>query len=836
MIRTGIKGAIAHKARLALTALAIMLGVAFVSGTFIFTDTIQARFDSLFTDVYAGVDASVRAEQPEFGSDTTTELSTIPMSLLDDIRAVDDVEAAVGYIQAFGQVIDAEGNPVGGMGPPTYVYSWIETESLNPFRIKDGNGRPPTTGEMALDAATVELAGFELGDMIDVQFARGLQTFELVAIASFGDSDNLAGATIGVITLNDAQAVLGMNGQLSFIDAVAVEGVTQDALVTSIETVLPSGVEAVTGEHQTNEAIEGFTEGIAFLSVALLGFASVAVFVGGFIIYNTFRIIVAQRTRELALLRAIGASPRQVVWLVLIEALAVGLLASIVGIVAGVGLAELLKAGMDAIGFGPPEGPLTIATRTVVVGLAVGLVVTLVSALLPARQAARVPPVVAMQAMASRDQERSTRVWVRLVVLGIGVAIVVTGLAAGQVFLAVGGALVAMIGVLLVAPALTRPIAAVVGRPIPGVAGKLARDNVSRDPRRTSATASALTIGIALVVFTAIFAASTKDSISSTLDDAFPADLVVTSSNFYMPVSADAVAALEGIEGVETVSAVISGPARVDGVVTAVAAVDGATIGSVLDLGASIALADVGDGAIVPINLVESGEAFVGGMITIETPSGGVGDFAVVGTHGNTAVAGYVVDQARWIAIGGAKDISLALVGLSDGVALGDGKAAVEASLAGFPSLTINTTSEQIAVAEAQVDAFLVLFTGLLGLALIIAVLGIANTLALSIVERTHEIGLLRAVGMSRRQVRRMIRGESIVTALFGATVGTVVGLSLGWVIVTAFSDEGLSAFAIPAGEIVVWLVVAMLSGVVASALPARKASRLNILEALSYE
>jgi putative ABC transport system permease protein len=837
MFRTALKGAMAHKARLVLTSVAILLGVAFVTGTFVFTDTIKARFDTLFTDVYAGVDASVRGEAPEFGSDVTTELPAIPDSLVDRIRSLDDVSAAQGYIQTFGQIIDAKGDPVGGNGPPTYVYTWVDKPKLNPFHINEGNGRAPkASGEVVVDIATTEAANLKIGDPVDIQFGSGVRTFTLVGLASFGDTDNLAGATISVITLGDAQRIVDMPGQVNFIDVIGADGVDQNSLVTTIDTVLPMGVEAVTGEQQTAEAISGFTDGLGFLSAALLAFAAVAVFVGAFIIHNTFRIIVAQRTRELALFRAVGASSRQIVAVVLTEALTVGTLASAAGVVAGVGVAQLIKAAMDAVGFGPPDGPLTVLPRTVVVAMAVGLTVTLVSALLPALRAGRVPPVAAMQATTVRQDEKQMRIRLRIAVLAIGVVAITAGLVSRHTVITGIGAVLAVAAVLLLAPTFTRPVAGTVGRAMPGIAGKLARDNTARDPRRTSATASALTVGIALVVFTAIFASSAKDSISMSLDQAFPADLAVQSTNLYMAVSSDAVDRIAGTDGVEIVSPVRMGAARIGGTEATITAVDPSTIDRVYNADATIDPADLGDGLLVESRLMEERGLVVGDSVQVEFPSGRSADLHIEGTHGDSTLGSYVISEATWDRLEGGTNAAMVLVKLDGGVTLDGGKTAVEKALTGFPSLSVNTTSDQIASAEAQVDSFLVLFTALLGLALLIAVLGIANTLALSIVERTREIGLLRAVGMSRRQVRWMIRDESIVTSLFGALVGSALGLALGWIIVTTFSDQGLSAFSVPVGQVGMWLALSSLAGVAAAALPARKASRLDVLHAIAYE
>jgi len=454
----------------------------------------------------------------------------------------------------------------------------------------------------------------------------------------------------------------------------------------------------------------------------------------------------------------------------------------------------------------------------------------------PALRAARVAPVAAMQATAVSAPEKSVRLWLRAAVPVLGVVLTVAGIAAEQGALIAAGAAATAIGVLLIAPTLARPIASVVGRPIRGAVGRLARENAARDPRRTAATASALTVGIALVVFTAIFASSTKDSIAASVEESFPADLVVASSNVYMGISTEAQQAVLDSEDVSVASALRVGPVRVDGVDAMLTAFDGATIEDVYVAGSTRPLTEVGGGLLVQDGLIADGAVSVGDVLTIQTPEGRTADLTVLGSYRDSTLGSYAVEQATWDALGGTADASQILIGLRPGLDVTAGKASVEAALAAYPALTVATMSEQIATALTQVDAMLVLFTALLGMALVIAVLGIANTLALSIVERTREVGLLRAVGMSRRQVRWMITGEAVVTALFGAVIGSALGLWLGWVIVTAFAGQGLTTFSLPVAQVLAWLLVSALAGVVAAALPARRAARLNVLQAIAYE
>ncbi|MFV1961156.1 MAG: ABC transporter permease, partial [Acidimicrobiia bacterium] len=406
MIRTAIKGLTANRLRMTLTGLSIILGVAFVAGSFVFTDTINARFETLFTDVYAGVDATVRPDEASSGPGE----AYLDEALLTEVQQVEGVAVAVGSVGGFAQMINSNGEPIGGQGPPTLGFSWVDESALNSLTITEGNGRAPTSaGEVAIDVATAGSQDLEVGDEIAIQTIGGIDTFIVVGLANFGSEDNLAGATLSAFELKQAQALFDLEGKLSAIDVLAAEGVETDTLVAEIATTLPDNAEVVTGEQQTQEQLDQVTEGLGFLSTALLAFAGIAVFVGAFVIQNTFRITVAQRVRELALLRAVGATGSQVTALVLIEAAIIAVIASAIGVLAGIGVAELIKVAMDAVGLGIPDGPLTIQARTVIVSMTVGIGVTLFAALLPARRASSIPPVAAMSETGARTTPKSLR-------------------------------------------------------------------------------------------------------------------------------------------------------------------------------------------------------------------------------------------------------------------------------------------------------------------------------------------------------------------------------------------------------------------------------------------
>jgi putative ABC transport system permease protein len=836
MIRTAIKGVLAHKLRLALTAVSIVMGVAFVAGTFVLTDTINSRFTTLFDDVYAGVDATVRPES----SSMSDQIGSFDASIVEIVAETDGVDRVAPGAGGVAQIIDHAGDPIGGQGPPTIGSSWIDIPALTAFRIDEGNGRSPdSAGEVAIDVATSEGHGLLIGDIVDIETSTGSEPFEIVGLVSFGTEDNLAGATISVFELAEAQRLFGLEGRFTQIDVLAAEGVSPEALTANLTEVLPSGLEAITGAQQTQEEFDKFTEGLGFVNTALLAFAAVAVFVGAFIIQNTFRIIVAQRTRELAMMRAIGAGRRQVVQMVLAEALVVGLVASAIGVLAGVGFAQLLKVGMDAMGFGMPDGPLTIAGRTVVVGMVVGVVVTIMSALLPAAKASRVAPVAAMRETTPGRRSLKTRALAGAAVTLFGAAGLAVGLATDNgnaLMFVAAGSLAGFVGISILAPLFARPISALLGKPLPGIAGRLARGNTARQPRRTAATASALMVGIALVAFVSIFGASIKASVSDTLEGAFPADLALQSTNFNSGVSDTALSALATLDEVEVVSALNAGPAEVEGQSIMAVAVDPDTIDAVYSSGASIPMDELSDGVLVRNETLDSNGWTIGDRIDITYPSYETVSTLIAGTFDDQAFSAYLISTDTYEAHYPETPAFMAFVDLADGVELETGLKAVEEAVAAFPSINVNTRSDQIEQAEAQIDQMLGLFSALLGLAVIIAVIGIANTLAMSVVERTREIGLLRAVGMDRRTVRRMVRWESVITALFGAILGIGVGVLLGWATVASLADQGLGDLALPGGQLVAWIVLAALAGIIAAVGPARKAGRMRILDAIAYE
>jgi len=850
MIKTAIKSLFAHKVRFFLTAVAIVLGVSLVAGTFIFTDTINAQFDDLLDDIYSGIDVSVRADSSDFGAGT----EPFPTDVLDAVLAVAGVDVAEGGVASItAQVLDKSGDPIGGQGPPTLGFSWGEIPSLSPMRIKDGGGLPPSgPGEVMLDANTVDNAGFVLGDEVTVIGFLGPEKFELVGIGSFGDQDSLLGATLVLFELEEARRVFGFGDEFSGISVRAVGGVDADELTERISLVLPSGVEAVTGETEQSEQAADINEGLSFLSIGLLSFAGVSVFVGAFIIQNTFRIVVAQRTRELALLRAIGATGRQIRTMVTLEALVIGLVGSVAGIAFGFVMAAAIRGLMNAGGFGVPPGALVLLPRTLIVSILVGLSLTLVSSWLPARKAARIPPVAAMREDAARTPRRSlhTRAVAGTVITGLGVLLLAVGLFAGVgqaiVFVAVGAA-TAFIGVSVLAPLAARPLADVIGWPLPylfGISGFLAKENTKRKPRRTASTASALMVGVALVVFFAVFGSSTKASIKDTIFELFPADLTFQSTSqtdpaLPSPMSPAFAEDLRSYDELDVVSAMQFGRVVIEDDTHLIGAFDPSTIDGVFALeanGDATSAVAASETMIVASDFLEDREWSVGDFVTVEFASTGQVPLTIVGTFESDEFSNLYVSTATYMANLRYLGDGLVLANAADGVSVADAQEAITPTLDEFANVKAQTKSEIVDEAENQIDQALALFTGLLLFAVIIAVLGIANTLTLSIYERTREIGLLRAVGMVRRQVRQMIRWEAVIVATFGAILGVGIGIVLGWAVVRALADLGLGSFRVPFGQVILALVLAAVAGVVAAIWPARKAARMNILDAISTE
>jgi putative ABC transport system permease protein len=847
MWRATIKGLLAHKVRLGLTALAIVLGVSFVSGTFILTDTMGRAFDDLFATVNEGISVRVSGV-PQFESsgpegDAAGTAERVPAELLDTIRAVDGVRSAEGGLTGYAQLVDKTGEAVTTGGAPTFGVAWPDDASINPLVLRQG--RPPrASGEIVVDANTAEKRDLRVGDQVTVLLQGPSMRATIVGVAGFGQADNLGGATLIAFDSRTAQVALNGQGKFDEIDVTAEPGVSPEELRDRIQRVLPASFQAKTGEEAAAQDSDDIKQALSFFNIALLVFAAIALFVGAFIIFNTFQILVTQRTRELALLRALGASPAQVRRSVIAEALIVGLLASVTGLGAGFLLAVGLQGLLKAFGIELPSTTLQLLPRTIIAAFAVGVGTTLVSSIMPAIRAARVPPVAALREAEPADYRGSPRRTVSgLAITALGVGILMYGLLGGPSNAAalVGlGAATVFFGVAILSPLIVRPVARFLGAPLAlaGVPGKLGRENAMRNPKRTASTAAALMIGLGLVAFVGIFAQSIKASSDKILEETLKADYLVTTTQF-TGFSLDVATRLRSDPAFATVSEFRAGLFGLNGGGQQVQGVDPTNLDDVIQVDMKEgSLAELGEDNILVFEDAAKTHGWnVGDTVEAEFARTGKQSLRVVGIYTDDRLLGpYVVSLSTFQKNFVEQLDDIVLVKTAPGTSQAQARAAANRVAKEFPNVNLEDQAQFRQSQADQIGQLLGLINALLGLAILIALVGIVNTLALSIYERTREIGLLRAVGMVRRQVRRMIRWESVIIAVFGALLGTGVGVFFGWAMVQALKDVGISVLAIPGGQLVLYIVLAGLAGVLAAILPARRAAKLNVLEAIAYE
>ena len=851
MLHVTLKGLLAHKLRLALTALAVVLGVAFMAGSLVLTDTIRSVFDDLFAEVNAGVDAVVRKQETFEGQFGQSQRGRVTQEDLDLVESVPSVAAAEGQIAGPAALADADGELIGdpAQGAPTLAFNWSTVPELNQFTLVEG--APPEGDQVVLDKGTADTNDFAVGDTVRVLTQAGSTEFEVSGIATFGESNSLAGANIVLFETSVAQETVGKPDKFEQIAVVAADGVSQQQLVDDLSEVLPGGTEAITGDAITEENQSDVADQLGFFTTFLLIFAGIALFVGSFIIYNTFSIIVVQRSREMALLRAIGAGRRQVLGSVMLEALVVGLLASAVGIVAGIALAFGLKAALAGLGLDLPDAGAVVKSSTIVTSMIVGTVITVVAAFFPARKASKVPPIAALRDVA-QDTSGSSKgrriAGVALAVLGIGLA--AKGLADEDATTLGYGLLGIFLSVATLGPVIAGPISRFLAWPIPrikGITGVLARENAIRNPKRTASTAAALMIAVTLIGFITIFADSAKASVDKSIDDNFNGDFVIDSQTFGqggLPVTmADELNALPEVSaaaGVRLSQAQIAFGAEFIG------GVDPAVIFDVVDVGEIQGDPDAlerEDAVALSIDQAEEFDLALGDTLSVRFPANdAVTEFEIVALYerpdainvnfpldylfGLPAYEANVEDQYD----------TQVIVDLAEGVDLEDGRAAVETVTDEYPLAKVQDQNELKASQAAQINQFLALIYVLLGLAVIIAFIGIVNTLGLSIYERTRELGLMRAVGMSRKQVRTSIRWEAVIIALLGTALGLVLGIVFSFTLVTVLESQGFNTFRLPIGQLVFLSIVAAGLAVLMAAWPARRAAKLNVLEAIATE
>jgi putative ABC transport system permease protein len=856
VIRFALKSLAARKLRTALTALAIVLGVAMMSGSYVLTDTIDKAFDAIFVDSYAGTDAVVTGKDPGFGFEgESAQAPPIPEGTLERVRAVDGVEVATGSVLDFRtKLLRPDGESIDTGGAPSFAFG-IDTapeyDRFNPLNLVEG--RWPSGGsEVAVDEGVADDENLKLGDRIGVAALGPAQEFEIVGIAKYGDLSSIGGATFAIFDVPTAQALLDKDGQLDSVQVAAAEGTTPEQLTQRIQTELGDDFTVRTGVEQADEESSEIATFTTIIRYFLLSFAGIALFVGAFVIFNTLSITVAQRMREFATLRTLGASRRQVLRSVILEALVIGLGASIVGLFAGLGLAVGLNELFKALNLDLPQTETVFATRTIVVSLLVGTLVTLAAGLLPAIRATRVPPIAAVREGATLPRGRFAHftpyvsaVIIVLAVLALGYGTLANDIRLSERFALLGlGVLALFVGVAMLSSRLVRPLARIVGIParrVGGAAGRLAEGNAQRNPGRTAATAAALMIGIALVTFVSVLANGIRVSNSDAIERQIQSDLIITSQDGYSEFPAAVGDAVAEVEGVETVSNVRQDIAEVAGGGANLTGLD-ARINDVYDFrwedGSDEVLTQLGTlGAVLPNNVAEDKDLAVGDIVTVTSTDNNRRDFVVRGIYkgspfypllGSASVSQEAFDKLyerprnRFTLLNVAGDVTVA-------------KTSVESALEGFPDTRTQTRPEWIDKEDREIQQFLLLLYVLLALSVIISLFGMVNTLALSVFERTRELGMLRAIGMTRRQTRRMIRHESVITALIGAALGLPLGIFLAALVTRALGQYDLR-FALPVGQLVVLAVVAFIAGVLAAITPARRAAKLDPLRALQYE
>jgi len=837
MRKVTLKGLLAHKLRLVLTALAIVLGVTFVSGTFVLTDTLQNTFSTLFSSVYQKIDFQVRGT-PQFGSDSASAVrNPISQSLLTTIRAVPGVQAAEGEVEGYAQFVAHDGKPIQTGGAGTLGLEFDPDPQISNLHVISGRA-PSSASDVVMDAGTAQKYHFAVGQPVRILFNGLSRTFTISGIAQFGTADNLAGATLAAFTIPTAQQVMGEPGQFDDINVVADPGADKAALQRSIARVLPAGVEVITGKTLVSQSTTSVNQALSFFSTALLVFAFISLFVGAFTIYNTFSIIVGQRTRELALLRIVGASRRQVFRSVLAEAAIVGFISSVIGLGLGVLAALGLEALLKGFGITLPSGSLIFSPRTVLVGLAVGVGVTVVSAIGPARNAVRIPPIAALGDQPSGDDASLRRRF------GWGAAVVVAGLAllaiglVKPVIIAVGiGAVGIFVGVAMLSPAVARPLSSVIGRPLArllGVSGRLGRENSMRSPRRTAQTASALMVGLALVAAMAVFGASLSQSATSSVDDAISANLLVTTGNGSGGFSNALVARAAAVPGVTESTAVYGGQFEIRGALASLTAVATQHLSdtAILRMTAGSA-ANLSRGQLlIDSNTAKQDHLSVGDTVPVKFARTGAGTMTIGGIFNANALIGKYLASAGFFTSHFTQPLPGAILLRTNGSAATT--RAVTNAMAADPNAQVQTKAQFEHQQVASVNQLLGLVYALLALAVIIALIGIVNTLMLSVFERTREIGLLRAVGMKRRQVRAMIRSEAVILAIFGAIIGIIIGTGMGLALVSSLRQQGITQTVVPGSSLVIFLVLAAVLGLVAATWPARRAARLDVLAAIA--
>ncbi|GAC1396350.1 MAG: ABC transporter permease [Chloroflexota bacterium] len=852
MTAVGLRGLLSRKLRTVLTMVAIILGVSMIVGTYVLTDTINNSFSNIFHQANRTTDAIVSgktAVQSQFSLPPS-----LPASLLTIVSSTQGVAGAEGEIADIAQVFDTHGKALSGSrGSPTLLFSVAEPRFR---RLSLVTGHWAMGQEVNIDVAAQQRSHLHVGQRVGIVAQHALQYFTIAGFVKFGTVGSLGGATLLAMDLATAQRVTNKVGRFDQIAVAASPGISQKEIVRRLRLRIPpnlrGSVQVKTSEQNATDQAGQIGNALNFLTIALLAFGGIAVFVGAFIIFNTFSITVAQRMREFALLRTIGATRGQILRSVILEALIIGVVASLLGLLAGLGIARGLSALFVAVGIDLPNAGMVIATRTVVVGLLVGTLVTLFAGLFPAIRATRVPPVAALREGFQLPRGRFARftpliatlltlLGALLLLFGVFGSISSTGSRLSIIGL---GAVVLFLGVAMISPQLVRPMASAIGWPIERVTditGRLARENAVRNPTRTAVTAAALMIGLALVAFVTIFAAELKKTANDTINRSFAGDFAIYSQAQLIPQGV--LGAVSTVQGVRTASAFKLDNARIEGIGTVQAnGIQPANVTKLLRLqweqGSDATVRGLGPyDAIVDDNFARDHHLTLGTRLHVTTTSGKRDVFRVAGIYRNTALlptlaVPYATFGKEW---GQTRD-RIVLVGAAPGQDLKVLKARLTHVLkAQYPMAVVHSQQDVKDQNNQSVNQLLALIYVLLAMSVLVSLFGIINTLVLSVYERTREIGMLRAIGTTRKQVRWLIRWESVITSVIGAILGLALGIVLAVLVTAGLSSQGIE-FAFPTGQLLLWVLFAIFFGIVAAAWPARRAAHLDVLRAVSYE
>jgi putative ABC transport system permease protein len=858
MIAATVQGLWGRKLRTALTALAVVLGVAMVSGTYVLTDTITKAFDGLYEDSYKGTSAVISGK--EVVKNATSGKATVSESLVEEVRGLPGVAGAAGAVYDVSgttdltKLIGKDGEKLGTGEAPNFGWGLDPNEKrFNPLTLTAG-AWADGPDQVVIDAGTAKNENYKVGDKIRASAEGPTREFNIVGIARYGSVDSIGGATFAVFDVPTAQDMLNKQGEVDSIFIAAKSGTSDTAVADQVRPLLDDSAVVRTGAEQGAADSNETGDSLAIIKYFLLAFAAISLIVGSFVIFNTLSMTVSQRVRELATLRTLGASRKQVRRSVLLEGFITGLVAAIIGLFCGFLLAKGLNAFFKAVGVDLPTKGTVLQTRTVVVSLLIGVGITMLATISPARKATNVPPIAAVREGATLAPSRiasspiTASIVLGVAVLALGVGLF-GGLEIGPTLGLIGlGCILMFVGVGLIASRLVKPLAAALGAPgerFGGVSGQLARENATRNPTRTARTAGALMIGLALVTLVATLGASLKGTNRGALEDQVRSDYVVTSDNGFDPFTSAAGKAVADAPGVAVASSVRSDQAVAFGDEGTVTGVDPATIGQVYDYrwnkGSDSVLLSLGfDGAVVRDAFADTHNLAVGDDFAITTPQGKKVPLVVRGIYkppseeldpllGEVTLAQRAFDTH----FPRPKDL-FSFVDTDEGVT-SQTTAGLERVLGPYPDAVLRTKAAWVDERAGGIDMILNIFYVLLGLSVVVSLFGMVNALALAVFERTREIGMLRAIGLTRRQTRRMIRHEGIITALIGAALGLPLGVFIAAVIVQGLSDMDVT-FSLPVVIIVVFAIVSMIAGTLAAVLPARRASRLNVLQALQYE